>query len=89
MESARVPEVWRQELSVSRLEVLTSLYALNDLQGFGPKKAALLFEAGVAPEEILTDPELVPFGGKTGDGIAVYVYVAVNRVLVESAQRVG
>lgn len=46
---------------------LGALYALERVQGFGPAKFRALHDAGVAPGAALEQPDLLPFGGRTGE----------------------
>ena len=46
---------------------LGALYALERVSGFGPVKFREMHDAGVAPREAIKRPELLPFGGRTGD----------------------
>jgi DNA processing protein len=48
------------------VEELGALYALESIKGFGPEKFKQLFMAGVTPQTVLEDPELLPISGTRG-----------------------
>ena len=52
------------ELDVQKL---AALYVLDGLNGFGPQKFRLLWEARIPPEDILYRPQDLPVPGKTGE----------------------
>lgn len=49
------------------VENLTSLYALDQVKGFGPVKFRQIHQFGVAPSALIQDPSLLPVEGKIGE----------------------
>lgn len=48
-------------------DLLTALYALDSIKGFGPQKFKELYLSGMRPEDVLRDPAGLPIPGKRGD----------------------
>jgi len=49
------------------LERLGALYVLGKVPGFGPVKFREMHDIGVAPQEAIEQPDLLPFRGRVGD----------------------
>lgn len=49
------------------VELLTALYALDSIKGFGPQKFKELYLSGMRPEDVLHDPTRLPIPGKRGE----------------------
>ena len=47
-------------------DLLGALYALEDVNGFGPMKFREMHQAGVDPRDAVKKPELLPLKGRTG-----------------------
>lgn len=53
---------------------LGALCALQRVSGFGPVKFREMHDAGVDPREAIERPELLPFGGRTGDKLRAAIH---------------
>ena len=64
-EEAEVQGGIEAELGVS-IEELAALFLLDTIRGFGPQKFKELYEAGVSPQHLLNEPDLLPTVGRRG-----------------------
>lgn len=62
--SKKIPIEEGQDLTV---EDLASLYALEQVKGFGPVKFRQIHQAGISPAALIQDPSLLPIDGKIGE----------------------
>lgn len=77
-------------------DLLGALYALEDVNGFGPVKFREMHQAGVDPRDAVRKPELLPLKGKAGvkiqagiDGLTPSDLVKFEAQAAEQLERAG
>lgn len=71
----------KEDWDPNNLEILTALYVLDSLKGFGPQKFKSVFEHAVSPRELVSNPRLLPIKGKTGEDLARQLLEERDRLL--------
>jgi len=92
-------KAWGQSQNLPEFELLSALYVLDAVKGFGPNKYKALFEGNVDPRRLVNEPDLMPFKGVTRGKLVEALRAvsekerakAADRAArqVETAQRLG
>ena len=69
------------------LERLAALFALESINGFGPRKFKLIYDNGISPESILEEPDRLPVSGKVGEKLRAQLKSLSKITLIECKER--
>ena len=70
-------------------EHLGAIYALEQVNGFGPVKFRIMYESGIDAREAIENPNVLPFEGRTGERLRRGIEALSKANLVAAKERAG